>query len=268
MQGLYLALNLGTIALPLGYSLTRRSGFRPRFLSAWLSITLVALPFLIWDYSFTQRGIWGFNSTYLIGISLGELPIEEILFFFCIPFACLFLHDQIHEKLKEKNYGPFPEKIVRLLAALLSFVLITLALLNNDKAYTFSAFALAGICLAAWATGALRIRTVSFSLSFLVVLLPFFLVNGVLTGMPVVWYDNTQNLGIRLGSIPLEDSAYCLALLFSSIWIFSRQIDKRNPNLGYQGRNLSENKMTHSSVISPLNPSDSSPPSKNSAWNS
>jgi len=63
-----------------------------------------------------------------------------------------------------------------------------------------------------------------FYLSFIIIFIPFYFVNGALTGSysaePVVYYDNNENLGIRLGTIPVEDSFYCFALLYSITLLF------------------------------------------------
>ena len=55
-------------------------------------------------------------------------------------------------------------------------------------------------------------------------LIPFFIVNGVLTGTGIegniVWYNDDQNLGIRLGTIPIEDTAYAFSLILMNLFLF------------------------------------------------
>ena len=50
-------------------------------------------------------------------------------------------------------------------------------------------------------------------------LIPFFIVNGILTGSfiedQVVWYNNDENLGIRIGTVPVEDSVYAFTMILT-----------------------------------------------------
>jgi hypothetical protein len=48
-------------------------------------------------------------------------------------------------------------------------------------------------------------------------LIPFFIVNGILTSLPVIWYNNQATLGIRIGTIPVEDFIYNGGLLLLAI---------------------------------------------------
>ena len=62
-----------------------------------------------------------------------------------------------------------------------------------------------------------------FYFAFMFILIPFFIVNGVLTGSwidePVVWYNDTENMGLRLGTIPVEDIFYGMLMILSSVTI-------------------------------------------------
>ena len=64
-----------------------------------------------------------------------------------------------------------------------------------------------------------------FVLSYLVCLIPFFIVNGILTGSitddPIVWYSEQHIIGWRMGTIPFEDLFYNYDLLLPLAWLFN-----------------------------------------------
>ena len=59
--------------------------------------------------------------------------------------------------------------------------------------------------------------TQQFMFTYIIALIPFIIVNGILTGgitpEPIVWYNNEENFGIRFLTIPIEDFIYNLLLL-------------------------------------------------------
>lgn len=86
----YLLLLTLCISIPLWQSFNPRWGLKGKFKLTLKVITLSALPYLIWDALATLRGHWHFNPDYTLGFEIYNLPIEEILFFFVIPFCCVF----------------------------------------------------------------------------------------------------------------------------------------------------------------------------------
>ena len=53
--------------------------------------------------------------------------------------------------------------------------------------------------------------------AYIVSQIPFFIVNGLLTSLPVVMYNDSENLGIRITTIPIDDTIYSFLLLLMTI---------------------------------------------------
>ena len=51
-------------------------------------------------------------------------------------------------------------------------------------------------------------------------LIPFFIINGILTSLPVVEYHPDHILNIRIFSIPVEDAGYFFLLLLMNTTIY------------------------------------------------
>ena len=219
---LYLILTLGSLSIPLLYSIfEKKFHFVQYFKIAFISILLVAIPFLIWDGLFTSYGVWGFNSTYHLSIEILKMPLEEWLFFFCIPYACLFTHEVL--KYLKPDFK-LSKSVTIIISFLLVFITLILVIFNFGKLYTTINFIFFLLLIFYGLKNHLKTLQEYFP-SFLVVLVPFLIVNGILTGSfieePVVWYNNNENLSFRIFTIPFEDIFYAFNMLFSVQLIFN-----------------------------------------------
>ena len=197
-----------------------------RFIKHWkavfLSLTIVATVFLIWDAIFTANGVWGFNPDYHLNFLLFGMPIEEWMFFFCIPYASIFIHYSL------AYFKPtllIPNKITKYITLFFIVVILPVIFLNIDKAYTFVNYSfLVLVLVLGFFFGIKHLQR--FYIAFLIILIPFFIVNGILTGTgidePVVWYNNAENLGIRLVTIPIEDIGYAFTMLFGNVLLIEK----------------------------------------------
>jgi lycopene cyclase domain-containing protein len=216
-QYLYLALNAFTISYPLYKSFDPRVNFHRRWPELALAVLLVGGGFLLWDHLFTAWGVWSFNPRYVAGWYMAGLPLEEWLFFLTVPFACVFIHEVLRYFVKGDPLGP----IAVPLTWGLGIALLVLAAWHHDRLYTCVNFGLAGAALLLHLLPFFGRRHLGrFYLTYLVHLIPFSLVNGVLTAMPVVAYNNAENLGIRLGTIPAEDLVYSMLLLLLNLSLY------------------------------------------------
>jgi len=216
----YLLVNLCSVAIPLACSFESKLQFYKKWKALFPALLIPAIFFLIWDSLFTTQGVWGFNPQYLTGIQIYNLPLEEVLFFFCIPYCCVFTYQVLNHFIKQDVLG----KYARYGATILAYMLVAIAFQYSDLAYTFYTAVFTAIFLLlhlVWLKKPYWSRLV---FAYLVILVPFLIVNGILTGTgleePVVWYNNEENLGIRFLTIPIEDSVYGFLLIASNISLF------------------------------------------------
>ena len=219
-MSLYLWLDLLSLSVPFLVSFHPRIALYKHWKALILALLITLIPFIVWDVYFTHQGYWGFNEVYLSGIYYLQLPLEEWLFFICIPYACVFTHISILELNPKLSLSDKLTKRITLF--LFGFFGIVLAL-NFDKAYTAVDMTFAILVLAVVKKFNQKLLS-SFYITFLFMLIPFFIVNGVLTGTGIegniVWYNDDQNLGIRLGTIPIEDTAYAFSLILMNLFLF------------------------------------------------
>lgn len=218
----YLLVNFFTVLVPFIFSFHSRLCFHKNFIHFLKANLFAAALFLVWDALFTYWGVWGFNDNYILGFRIVQLPLEEILFFVCIPFACLFTYHCSYV-FKQWKWSKRLEPIAVVLASL---IMLVAGIWNFHQAYTASTFISLSIFLlllefvfkVTWLPQIISI--------YPLLLIPFFIVNGILTGtgleQPVVWYNNNENLGIRLGTIPVEDIFYGLELILLNLFFYHR----------------------------------------------
>jgi lycopene cyclase domain-containing protein len=92
LHGLYLMVDLAVLALPFLLSFDKKVSFYKEWKYFFPINLAVGAFFIAWDVWFTNAGVWAFNEDYLLGPTLFGLPIEECLFFFCIPYASVFTY--------------------------------------------------------------------------------------------------------------------------------------------------------------------------------
>jgi len=220
MKGAYLLVDALTLLPTLLFSFHPRIAFYCHRATYLPALAVTAVIFLIWDACFTHLGVWGFNPQYLTGSHIGNLPIEEWLFFVCIPYACVFT---AYCRRLAGGRGPTKRNEQAATAVLIGF-LLPVALLNPHHRYTFTTFLSLSILLA-YCSYILKARWLGrFYFSWLVLLLPLLVVDGILTGTglhaPIVWYNPQDILGIRILTIPVEDFFYGMELVLLNVLLY------------------------------------------------
>jgi lycopene cyclase domain-containing protein len=224
-MSLYLWVVLSAFVGPLVLSFDKKVHFFTFWKSVFIGILIVASVFIAGDELFTQWKVWGFNPAYILGIYFGNLPLEEVLFFIIVPYNCLFIHEV------QKAYFPNLrlEKLSNYFLPVFGLICLLLIIFNWGNYYTVT-YASTSLFLSLYFYFQKAVWFPRFVLTYLISILPFLIVNGILTGMftpePIVWYNEEHIIGWRIVTIPVEDLFYNYSMLLPVIWIHEKMIAK------------------------------------------
>lgn len=223
----YILINFFTVIICFLASFDRRVQFNRYFGTFLLSSTIVAIPFIIWDIWFTKMGVWWFDVNYTLGWKIAGLPLEEWMFFYCIPFACVFTYYCL-----EKFFSfDWSERYNHFIVFTTVIVLFVAGLLFYNKIYTLLTVVVTILTICYLHFIAKKRWIAKASLIYFILMPGFFAVNGILTGSfipsPVVNYNPDDFLGIRMITIPVEDVVYGYSQFLLNIYFFKKFQEKK-----------------------------------------
>ncbi len=186
-----------------------------------IAIVIPAIPFLLWDALVTGAH-WHFNPKYVSGIKIVNLPIEEILFFITVPFACLFTWEMIIKRVKEKKIDLHGLRLFLYLALPAGIYFFSIGKQYTGLALSF--IFIANLVDQFLKTNLLFDKRFYFYLLLIVIFTLIF--NGYLTWRPVVTYGVEYQLDFRIITIPVEDFFYGISLLWMNTSLYNFLIRK------------------------------------------
>lgn len=201
-----------------------------------------SIPHLIWDIFATKNGDWSFNAKYILGISILGLPIEEILFFFTVPFSCMFVWESVLFLVKEKKIKVNVD--IFFLIGTISFIV---SFFTFNLPYTrtaFFVFALLNFYI--YIKTPILIFKNTFYLALALFLVLFLISNTFLTAIPIVLYSSEAILNIRIGSIPIEDFLFNFTFLVP--FLFAYENAKKKTNIVIKEEKKENNKFMDSNI--------------------
>jgi len=220
---LYFLLLAFTLSYPLLKSFEDKIRFYTKFRYLFPAIIISAGCFICWDIWFTSISIWEFNPDTVVGLFIFGLPVEEWLFFFITPFSCVFIHEVMLYFVKKD----LPSKVTSFLNVSLGLICLLTAVFNYQKIYPFVVFILLGLFLLIHQFIIKGNYMGRFYITWAVCMIPFLIFDGVITGWPIVIYNNLENTNVRIYCIPVEDLFYGMLQILQVITIYEYLKQKR-----------------------------------------
>ena len=213
----YFLILLCSLAGPLALSFDKKVAFYKKWKAVFIAMLLPALFYIVWDMIFTNLEVWFFKKEYVVAKTfIYNLPLEEVLFFFIVPYCCTFIYECIRSYFPAVKTTKASDNIL----FVLGIALLIFSVFTHHLYYTFyTSILLSGFIFTFFIFRRYfaAFNTKVFLLAYLIIIVPFLIVNGFLTAIPVITYNNAHNLAIRIHTIPVEDIFYGMLLVMMNI---------------------------------------------------
>jgi lycopene cyclase domain-containing protein len=221
MQFTYLFILVASLAGPLALSFDKKVAFFIKWKYAFQAMMLPALFYIAWDIYFTYLGIWSFNEDQITGIYVFNIPLEEALFFYVVPFCCLFIYECT------RRYFPqvANQHVADIMLKCLGIALFIIGIIFFKNRYTGWTCILTAVFIGVIYFAREYFKSFdagSFLTAYAIMIIPFLVVNGFLTAIPVVSYNNAEHLNRYIFTIPVEDIFYGMLLIMMNIVIYEK----------------------------------------------
>lgn len=218
MQQYSFALILAGLALLIGVvGFGTKSNFARNLKYALPAVLFASIIFVIWDYRFDEQGIWRYDADQLSGITMGRLAFEPILFHILLPLLGL----AVYQWIRTKTLLPGKANLFLAISLVLLLVFAWLAYSNRQQLHTFFTFFLTTVYFGYTIfRNRFKRHYNSFYISFLLLLVPYIIVQVLLLGIPVLAYNPDHILGFFVLGIPVENFAALFLQLLMSVSVF------------------------------------------------
>lgn len=199
-------------------SMGKRIGFAKKWKPLATSIAIMNVIFLIIELIFLGVNVWWFNNDYISGIFVFKnIPIERLLSFIIIPICCVLVYEYLKYEIPKLKLQALSFWITIILGS----TTLYLAAVNADRLYTF-VFMIFASTIVFWQIfyGNHKTWLTHFYLMLLIALIPFTIVNGVHTSLPIVIFSEQEIMNVKFCTIPAEDFIYFLVMVFMVVMLY------------------------------------------------
>lgn len=216
MNYTYLLINLGLLLLSALLFSGKKLNFTANSKFIILAVLINVFVFSIPTEYMTRLKVIVFNPPYLSGMTLWELPAEELLFSMLLPLCGLAVYQFLNVRYPDNSRDKYSLAVSNIMLG----ICIAMLYFGYQKLYTLITFSVLLIFIG-YIEYFNKLRFMyKFYRAYLVSLIPFYIVYSILTTIPVIQYNNQETLKFNLGHIPYENHFYFMSMLLMSIYFY------------------------------------------------
>ncbi|MBB6501355.1 lycopene cyclase domain-containing protein [Pedobacter cryoconitis] len=216
MNYTYLLINLAFLLIPVLLFSVRQLNFTEQSKFIILAVLINVFVFSVPTEFLTQLKVIAFNPSYMTGMTLWQLPVEELLLSLVLPLCGVSVYLFLNLRFPDNG----PEKYSLAVSNMMIGVCIAMLYFGHQKLYTLFTFSIL-IVFIVYIEYVNKLRFMyRFYRAFLVSLIPFYILYGVLVNLPCLSFNKIQTLNFNQLNIPFETPFYFMSMLLLSIYLF------------------------------------------------